>query len=124
MQETCSKVPLPLLERKKESKEEALLATAKALDKRDLIYGFRTPAHHGPCHRLRAGVRKPPKNETAGGDARSSRDLSAYGDLRSARGGITMPGAGRGASRVIGDGREAKWEGRGRVAIRVIEWVR
>src|SRR5262252_4319087 len=92
MQETCSKVPLPLLERKKESKEEALLATAKALDKRDLIYGFRTPAHHGPCHRLRAGVRKPPKNETAGGDARSSRDLSAYGDLRSARGGITMPG--------------------------------
>src|SRR5262249_53551060 len=51
---------------KKESKEEALLATAKALDKRDLIYGFRTPAHHGPCHALGAGVRKPPKNETAG----------------------------------------------------------
>ena len=49
-----------------ESKEEALLATAKALDKRDLIYGFRTPAHHEKCRALVAGVRKPPKNETAG----------------------------------------------------------
>ena len=74
------KVPLPLLERKKErkkeSKEEALLATAKALDKRDLIYGFRTPAHHERCRALGAGVRKPPKNETAG-EGRNSR--AAFG---------------------------------------------
>jgi hypothetical protein len=30
------------------------------------VYGFRTPAHHERCRALGAGVRKPPKNETAG----------------------------------------------------------
>ena len=38
--------------------------------------GFRTPAHHGPCHALRAGVRKPPKNETAGEGRRTAPSLA------------------------------------------------
>ena len=70
--------------------------------------GFRTPAHHGPGHALQAGVRKPPKNETAGGDARSSRNVAVYGDLRAVRWGIMVPSAGRGWSRGNGDGDDAE----------------
>src|SRR5215467_4254135 len=40
--------------------------TARPPSRRVLIYGFRTPAHHERCRALVAGVRKPPKNETAG----------------------------------------------------------
>jgi hypothetical protein len=86
--------------------------------------GFRTPAHHGPCHALRAGVRKPPKNETAGGDARWSRDVAVYGDLRAVRRGIMVPSAGRGSSRGIDDGDEAESGGRDWGTIGGIEWAK
>jgi hypothetical protein len=43
--------------------------------RRSAFVGFRTPAHHGPCHALRAGVRKPPKNETAGEGTRTAPSL-------------------------------------------------
>ena len=86
--------------------------------------GFRTPAHHEPCHALRAGVRKPPKNETAGGDARWSRDVAVYGDLRAVRRGIMVPRAARGSSRGIDDGDEAESGGRDWGTIGGIEWAK
>jgi hypothetical protein len=39
------------------------------------LYGFRTPAHH-ECRALGAGVRKPPKNETAGEGTRTEPSLA------------------------------------------------